>query len=101
MAKQIDIVTGVEKAAAALEGRQHAESSRQWRDLRNKLDTMLLSTSVMKTNEVRQQCLLMDTMTTDERRTHIEQYWGQLYREKAEPIILQLQALEAHIAKSE
>jgi hypothetical protein len=101
MARQVDIETGVEKAATALERRQRAEMSHQWRELRNKLDTLLLSTNVMKTNEIRQECLKLDTMDTEQRRVHIKQRWGPVYLERAEPMLIQLEALEKHIAQHE
>jgi|6_EtaG_2_1085325.scaffolds.fasta_scaffold61230_2 hypothetical protein len=101
MARQVDIENGVEKAAAALEGRQRAEMSTQWRELRNKLDTMLLSTNVMKTNDVRQRCLELDGMTTEERRNHIRAFWGPIYLDRTDPILAQLQSLESNIAKHE
>jgi len=101
MAKQVDIETGVEKVASALENRQRVEMSSQWRDLRNKLDTLLLSTNVLKTNDVRLLCHQMDTMGIEERRDHIRSNWGPIYLDRAEPILIQLQALEGHIAKHE
>jgi hypothetical protein len=101
MAKQVDIETGVEKAAAALEGRQRAEMSSQWRDLRNKLDTLLLSTNTMKSNDVRQLCHALDGMNLDERRAHITANWGPLYLDRCEPILMQLQAAETNIAKQD
>lgn len=101
MAKQVDIENGIEKAASALERRKHAEMSHQWRELRNKLDSLLLSTNVMKTNDVRQQCHKLDSMTTEERRIHIQSNWGPVYLEKSEPILIQIEALERHIAKED
>lgn len=101
MARQVDIESGVEKAAAALEGRQRAEMSHQWRELRNKLDTLLLSTNAMKTNEIRQECLKLDTMNTEQRRTHIRQRWGPVCLERAEPMLMQLEALEKNITQHE
>ena len=97
MAKNIS--TGVEKAVQSLNQRQEDELNKSWRVLRNKLDSMLLSTNVMKTNEAMQSCRRLDTMSPEERATYIQQNWGPQYYAKAHPMLVQLETLEKKIAQ--
>lgn len=102
MAKGIS--SGVERAAhaqaaSAAAGKPEEQMSKQWKELRNRLDTLLMANNVMKGNELRQQCLAMDSMTTDERKTHILTHWGPLYLTRVEPILQQLETLERIISE--
>jgi len=101
MTRNIDIENGIEKAAAALEGRKNAEASTKWRELKHKLDSILLTTNVMKTNDIRENCASLDDMNIDERSAHISGLWGPIYLQKCQPILFQLRTLEQHIAKQE
>lgn len=93
-----DIATGVEKTVEALKARQEEGLNKAWRDLRNKLDSLLLSTNVMKTNDAMRSCRQLDTMTPADRATFIQTSWGPQYFNKAHPMLVQLETLEKRIA---
>jgi hypothetical protein len=82
-----------------MERRKADEFNASWRDLRNKLDAMLLATNVFKTNDAMQACRVLDTMSPEERATHIQTNWGPQYFERARPILLQIETLETKIAQ--
>jgi len=92
-----DIHTGIDKTLEALDKRRTDELNASWRDLRNKLDSMLLATNVLKSNDAMQACRVLDVMTTEEREHHILGNWGPQYLEKARPILIQLEVLEKRI----
>ena len=96
------ISTGIEKLAAALKTspeRQNQQLSSKWKELRNRIDSTLMSTNVLKTNDVRQKCLLMDNMTPAEREQHIRLNWGPQYLDRVAPMLQQLATLEEQLAK--
>lgn len=88
------IGNGVERVIEALKSQQSKEITESWRALRNRLDSMLISTNVLKTNETLSACRAMDNMSTAEREQHILKNWGPAYLERAKPILIQLQILE-------
>lgn len=94
-----DIQTGIDKTLEVLNRRQIDELNASWRDLRNKLDSMLLATNVLKSNEAMQACRTLDTMSPEERTQHILTNWGPQYLERATPILVQLEMLEKRIQK--
>ncbi len=101
MAKSIE--DGVSKIADLLRNKTTIDEQQlhSWRDLRNKLDSLLLSTNVLTTNEAKQKCLEIDTMTDEKRREFIAANWGPLYLQKAEPLLHQLNILEIQIVKEQ
>jgi hypothetical protein len=92
------IQTGIEKLIQHNNKRQTEQSDLQWRDLRNKMDSLLLRTNVLKTDEARKACLALDTMPPEERVEYIRSKWGPQYVQKVEPLLYQLAILEKHIA---
>lgn len=92
-----DIRTGIDKTLEVLNRQQVDELNASWRDLRNKLDSMLLGTNVLKTNDAMRACRLIDTMTPEERVQHISANWGPAYLERAKPILVQLEMIEKRI----
>jgi len=68
--------------------------TKQWKDLKNRLDVILVSNNTMKSMSLREKCIAMDSMTIDERRKHILDNWGPLYLNKVENILQQLEVLE-------
>ncbi len=80
--------------------KQIDQMSQQWKVMRTRIDVILLSTNVMKTNEIRQQCHALDAMTTPEREAHITKHWGPQYLNKVQPLLQQLATLEALIAEA-
>ena len=93
-----DIATGIEKTLESLNRQQAEGLDKQWRELRNKLDSLLLSTNVMKTNVAMRSCRSLDTMTPEDRATCINTQWGPQYFQKAQPMLVQLEMLEKKIA---
>lgn len=88
------IANGVDKLLKSEKDNRTETLSAGWKELRNKLDIMLLSNNVMKTNETTKACKAIDQMTHDERINYIAGTWGPLYAEKSMPILLQLQHIE-------
>ena len=94
-----DVQSGVEKLAQVLTDKQEEQSSSQWRDLRSKLDSLLLSTHQLKTDDTQKLCQVLDNMTPEERVEHINTYWGKICLERVMPILQQLDAIERAIAE--
>lgn len=92
MAKEI--ATGIDNIVQHMNEKQDEQSQMQWRDLRNKIDSLLLSTNVIKSDETRKKCLELDTMASDDRETFIKQTWGPNYLERVRPLLHQLKVLE-------
>jgi hypothetical protein len=65
-----------------------------WKHLRSKLDSILMSNNVMKTNETINACKKIDQLSYEERLEHIASNWGPMYAEKAKPILIQLRQIE-------
>jgi len=85
---------GVEKIADSLSRNTNESLSTQWRDLRNKIDSILLSTTTFKTDEVRKACREIDDMPAEKRASFITTKWGPVCCHKVEPMLIQLQLLE-------
>lgn len=96
-----DIATGVDSIVKRMTARQQEQESMQWRDLRNKIDSLLLSTNVLKTDDARRACLELDTMSPEARETFITHRWGPNYLIRVSPLLHQLQVLENHINKAQ
>jgi hypothetical protein len=102
MAKGISSGIGQQAARQKSETEKQTEQhSKQWKEFRNRIDIILMSNNVMKTNEVRVKCSALDGMTPKEREDHIVLHWGPLYLQKVEPLLQQLQILEQHIAAAQ
>jgi hypothetical protein len=101
MAKSIE--DGVSKIAQLLKDNSSIDEQQlhSWRDLRNKIDSLLLSTNVLTTNEAKQRCLEIDTMENEKRREFIATNWGPLYLQKVEPLLHQLNVLEIQIIREQ
>jgi hypothetical protein len=76
------------------------EMSRQWHNIRNQLDVILMG-SGLKTAEARQLCLALNDLTNPEREEYIQANWGPLYLQKSLPLLGQLETIEQLMAKSE
>lgn len=74
-------------------------SAQQWRDLRNKIDSILLSGTSLKADEVRKACRQLDDMPADQRSEFIVQKWGPICYDKVEPLLLQLHFLEQQMER--
>lgn len=96
MAKQIS--TGIEKIAQNISEKEKEQSHKQWREFRNKIDSILLSGNQWKTDEVRVKCLKLDSMNLTERAEFITTTWGINYYNKVQPLLIQLSKIEESIA---
>lgn len=74
------------------------EASQQWQSIRNKIDSLLLSTNALKSSDVQAACRKMDAMTHEERQDYVATTWGSLYLERIGPLLHQLAILEASMA---
>jgi len=101
MAKNID--TGIHRLmhAKTETERQYELFVRQWRDLRNKLDSSLLSSHILSSNDCRVACAILDGMDTATRIQHVKDNWGIQALTKAEPLIQQLASIEEAMASAE
>lgn len=92
--------SGVEKIVGQKlsdEEKQLQLYEKTWRELRSKLDSMLVGTNVLKGDKVRKQCQALDSMDTEGRHKHILETWGRLYADRAKPLILQIETVEKQI----
>lgn len=95
------ISTGIERLVSQKKEAEKAsvQISKQWKEVRNRIDTVLMSNNVMKSTELRQRCLLLDHLHTEGRVEHIKENWGPLYLERVQPLLQQLANLEDQLAK--
>lgn len=96
--KSRNMKNGIEKAAELLTDNNET-SGKQWRDLRNKIDSILLSTTSLKSDETRAACHKIDEMPAEERAGYIIQKWGPVCYSKIEPLLQQLQFLEERMSR--
>lgn len=80
--------------------KQSVQLTRQWKDIRNRIDSLLLSMDRLKTAEVRQKCQALDQMGTEEREAYVGQHWGEVALQKVRPFLQQLATLEEALLKS-
>jgi hypothetical protein len=71
--------------------------SAQWREIRDKINSILLSSKAMTIDKARSLCTSMDTSEDETRRRIIKESWGPLYLHKCAPLLYQLNMLEKHI----
>jgi hypothetical protein len=79
--------------------KQYEDMQANWRDIRNKLDGMLMRTNVLKGDEIRRKCQMLDGQSLEERQAHISANWGQQYATKVEPLLIQLRSIEKELSK--
>ena len=72
---------------------------KSWAVLRNKLNSILLSTNAIKRDELIRLCQAIDAKGYNERYQYILENWGINYAEKSKPILHQLETVEHEIAK--
>lgn len=92
-----NIANGIEQLMKVDKINKTATLSAGWKELRNKLDILLLSNNIMKTNETTMACKALDTMSHEDRIEYIKRVWGPLYAEKTMPLLLQLLHLEKQL----
>jgi hypothetical protein len=98
MAKGIH--TGIEKMVKGVKPavqKQAEQLARQWQEIKNRLDIILVSNNVLKGTALRQKCLALDGMSYEERQQFIQEQWGPLYLQKTMPLLQQLDTLERAI----
>lgn len=96
MAKNIS--TGVDKIIDQMNKKQNELHQLQWRDIRNKIDSILLSTNILKTDEARKACINIDNMSHEQRQQFISERWGPAYLNKISHLLHQLAILENHLS---
>jgi hypothetical protein len=79
---------------------QDNELARQWHNVRNQVDVLLMGKG-LKTAELRQQCLALNELTSQEREDYILQHWGPVYLQKAAPLLGQLDHIEKLMVKAD
>ena len=72
---------------------------RQWHDIRNKIDCVLLAGNkdIDKTKTL---CQNMYKLPTDERNHYVIIHFGQRYHDKVEPLLRQLEIVEKNYSKN-
>lgn len=96
------ISTGIEHLARqkkAIE-KQSVQLSKHWKEIRNKIDAVLMSNNVMKSTEVREKCFALDQMNNEARITYITEQWGPLYLQKVTPLLQQLHTIEQQMLRA-
>lgn len=94
------IANGVNNLVNQLSAKEGAQIQGQWRNIRNRLDSLLLSNNIIagrRSDETRKLCLQLDNMTSEEREKHIVTNWGANYLSRAEPLLHQLKILESYL----
>lgn len=92
------IKTGIDKLVSNTKDLDNY--NRAWRDLRNKLDSVLMNTNVLKGDSIRLLCHRLDGLEKEDRYLLIKEQWGVMQAEKARPILEQLDKLEKVIKGS-
>lgn len=93
------IQSGTEKLVEILDSRRDEQQTKQWRDTRSRLDSILISTHSVKSDEARKLCQQLDDMDIEARQGHIRAHWGGTALNKAMPLLQQLDALERYMAQ--
>lgn len=70
------------------------DRQKQWGVLRTKLDVILRNNKIFKPDDMQKLCQSLDSMDEQERSEFIKTNWGQLYLDKAMPILKQLSIIE-------
>lgn len=70
-----------------------------WKALRNRLYSTLMSNNILKSNETLIACQSIDGMTHEARIEYITNTWGPLYAEKCLPLLQQMQSVEQSMAR--
>lgn len=95
------IATGIDHLLVQKKATEKASAqlSKQWKEIRNRIDTTLLSNNVMKTTDVRVKCLALDQMTANGRIEYIKEHWGPLYLERVMTMLQQLSTIEQQLLR--
>ncbi len=96
------IATGIEHLAAQKRAseKHSVQLSKQWKEIRNRIDATLMANNVMKTNDVRAKCFAIDQMTPEARIAYITENWGPLYLQRVTPLLQQLANLEQQLLRA-
>ena len=70
-----------------------------WYDLKSKLNSMLISSSVLPADQMKAVCHQLDSLGYSERSELIRQYFGPNCADRAEPLLKQLQSVEVQLEK--
>lgn len=95
-----NIATGIDKIIGQRTDAKNIEVyERTWRDLRNKIDSLLLGSKVLKADLVRVKCQALDQLDQQGRYDHIMKNWGPQYATKILPLLQQLNTVEQQLNK--
>ena len=86
----LDGIRQANKRAASAD----AIKAKQWRDLKNKIDSLLKSGN-KPTDELKGYCVQLEDMSHEDRCKLIIEYWGIQYLNKVTPLLQQLLCLES------
>ncbi len=90
---KISIKDGVKKMADAMV-HDGINFDKQWHELRNKVDVILLSNNISKTDKDKSDIRKLDSMSHEERQQYICNNWGPMYLDRCMPILIQINILE-------
>ena len=79
----------------------HDILSNQWRTTKNKIDAILLSTNVLKNDDMLRSCNELDNMSHEDRQTFISKTFGSTYTIRISPLLEQLNTLELELRKTQ
>ena len=69
-------------------------AAKQWRNTKNKVDSLLKSGN-KPTDELKTVCVMLESMNHEDRCKKIIEYWGIQYLNKVMPLLQQLSGLES------
>jgi hypothetical protein len=90
------IENGLSKIKEAHKRSESADkiSAKQWRNTKNKIDSLLKSGN-KPTDELKTVCVMLEAMNHEDRCKKIIEYWGIQYLNKVMPLLQQLSSLES------
>lgn len=88
---KINITNGVQQVVDSTQ--KKFSSDKQWYELRNRVDVILLSNNVKSAGD-KLDVRKLDNMSHEERQKYILSKWGSVYLDRCLPILIQLDVLE-------
>ena len=89
------IGNGISQIENSLKRRDASEADRSWRDIRKKIDCILISTNLHKGDKLKSLCMALDGLNMEDRLAHVETNWGPNYKDKVFSLIQQLESIES------
>jgi len=95
MAKEI--ASGINEIVENINQRALDQSQSQWRSIKNRIDSLLISSNAIKSDDARKKCQNLDDMSNEDRVSFITTHWGCASLERINPLLQQLDILEKSI----